>query len=151
MVLRGHADLVRHVGADLGVSSWYVVTQEQVDGFADATDDHNWLHVDPVRAAAGPFGAPIAHGFLTLALITRMLAEVVQIVGVRMKLNYGLDRVRFIDVVPVGARVRLKAAIAAAEQRADGMKVSFALEMERDGGTRPVLAALLIIRTYDGG
>lgn len=140
--------LTRSIGMALGTSTWHEITQPQVDRFADATGDHNWLHVDPDRAEKSTFGGTIAHGFLTLALVTPLLAEIVQISDVALKLNYGLDRVRFIDKVPVGGRVRLSASVRSVEPCHDGAKIVFALEMHRDGGSRPVMAAQMIIRTY---
>jgi acyl dehydratase len=99
-------DLEHHAGQDLGTSSWHVVTQERVDLFADATGDHQWIHVDRERAAAGPFGGTVAHGYLTLSLIPQLLAEVVEVTGADLAVNYGLNRVRFPAPLPTGSRVR---------------------------------------------
>ena len=105
-VFRGVDELAAAVGADLGTSQWHPVTQEQVDRFAEATGDHQWIHVDPVRAAEGPFGTTIAHGYLTLSLVPLLAAEVYAVEGVRLALNYGCNKVRFPTPVPVGSRVR---------------------------------------------
>src|SRR5690606_26125377 len=99
-------------GTDLGYSEWHTVTQEQVNLFADATDDHQWIHVDPERAKDGPFGAPIAHGFLSLSLTVKFWSELFDVTGVSTRVNYGLDKVRFVSPVKVGSRVRLRAVIA---------------------------------------
>ena len=99
------------VGKSLGHSAWREITQEQVNTFADATDDHQWIHVDPERAAEGPFGAPIAHGFLTLSLLIPMWSELFDVTGVKTKVNYGLDKVRFTSPVKVGSRIRMTVTI----------------------------------------
>src|SRR6478735_11327112 len=107
-----YTDLPGLAGADLGYTDWLEVTQDRVNLFADAVDDHQWIHVDPTRAESGPFGGPIAHGFLTLSLATRFWTELLEVDGVTTKVNYGLDKVRFVSPVRVGARVRMKAVIA---------------------------------------
>src|SRR5215471_21471217 len=100
------AELRDRAGQHLGTSSWHEITQEQVNLFADATGDHQWIHVDPDRAATGPFGGPIAHGYLTLSLVPRLLPEIIELSGFSMGVNYGCDRVRFPSPVPVGSRLR---------------------------------------------
>ena len=107
-----YADLPSLTGRDLGTSEFRTITQEQINTFADATDDHQWIHVDPERAATGPFGAPIAHGFLTLSLAVAFWTELLDVTGVTTKVNYGLDKVRFVSPVKVGSRVQMSAVIA---------------------------------------
>jgi acyl dehydratase len=107
-----YADIAGLAGRDLGWTDWLVVTQDRVDLFADATDDHQWIHVDPDRAKGGPFGAPIAHGFLTLSLAVKFWTDLVDVEGVTTKVNYGLDKVRFVSPVKVGAHVRMNAVVA---------------------------------------
>jgi acyl dehydratase len=114
----GLADLAALTGRDLGASGWLSITQERVDTFADATGDHQWIHVDPERAKAGPFGTTIAHGYLTLSLVIPLWTELLTIDGIGMAVNYGLNKVRFPAPVPVGSRIRLAARVA--EARAVG-------------------------------
>ncbi|NQW93951.1 MAG: MaoC family dehydratase, partial [Polaromonas sp.] len=102
------ADLVACVGQEVAVSEWLLITQQQVNLFADATGDHQWIHVDPEKAAKGPFGGPIAHGFLTLSLIPKFFESTFEIIGSRMGVNYGLNKVRFTSPVPVGSRLRAR-------------------------------------------
>ena len=109
------AEMANHVGEELGVSDWMVVTQEMIDKFADATGDHQWIHVDPERAAKGPFGATIAHGFLTLSLLPKLSGDAVKILDQKMGVNYGLNRVRFTAPVRAGSRVRARTTLAAFE------------------------------------
>ena len=109
------------VGTELGVTEWTKVTQEQVDRFADATGDHQWIHTDPERAASGPFGGTIAHGFLTLSLTPKVVADVLQIGDMQAALNYGLNKVRFPAPVPVGSNVRAAVGIASARQKPSGI------------------------------
>lgn len=110
-------------GQDLGEGAWRVITQDQVNMFADATDDHQWIHVDVARAQAGPFGAPIAHGFLTLSLVPALMHEVLAVDGVRMAINYGLNRVRFISPLRVGSRVRARGQCHSVEEVEGGVQV----------------------------
>src|SRR6478735_12597003 len=119
-----YADLAGLAGADLGVTDCLEVTQERVDLFADAVDDQQWIHVDPERAASGPFGAPIAHGFLTLSLATKFWTDLLDVEGVTTKVNYGLDKVRFISPVKVGAKVRMTAVIAEVAEIAGGYQLT---------------------------
>jgi acyl dehydratase len=141
-------DLVDKVGEPLGESGWLDITQERINTFADATDDHQWIHVDPERAAEGPFGGPIAHGYLTLSLIVPLLTDMLQVEGVRMALNYGLNKVRFPTPVPVGSKVRLKASLAGVEEVAGGVQVLIDCLVEIDGGTKPACAAQAVYRLY---
>ena len=113
-------DLAACVGQEVAVSDWITVTQEQVNQFAEATGDHQWIHVDVERAKAGPFGGPIAHGFLTLSLVSRILRSAIEPTGLRMAINYGLNRVRFVAPVPEGSRIRGTFTLANIEERGDG-------------------------------
>src|SRR5512135_830818 len=119
-VVNGVQGLKELVGEHIGYSDWHEVTQQQVNLFADATDDHQWIHVDPERAKSGPFGGPIAHGYLTLSLVNRFLPEIVEVRGISMGVNYGADRIRFPAPVKVGARIRGGAELVEAEQTKDG-------------------------------
>jgi acyl dehydratase len=126
------------------------VTQERVNTFADATGDHQWIHVDPARAAAGPFGATIAHGYLTLSMVIPLFAELLQVTGTSMGINYGLNKVRFPAPVPVGSKIRLAAVIAAVEPVSDGAAVQLTADftVEVDGSTKPACVAQGIYRHY---
>ena len=139
------ADLV---GTELGVSEWHTITQEQVHKFADATGDHQWIHVDVERAKAGPFGGPIAHGYLTLSLGPMLLDEVVHLDGVRMGVNYGLNKLRFTSPVPVGSRVRLRVGLTGLEQIDGGAQYAMALTFEVEGKEKPACVAEAIFRAY---
>ena len=134
------------VGQRLGASTWHEVTQEQVGLFADATGDHQWIHVDPERAAAGPFGGPVAHGFLTLSLAPMLVAEVIEVADASVTINYGLNRVRFPAPLPVGSRVRADVTCAAVEDVTGGLQATFTVTFERDGGGKPVCVADLLLR-----
>jgi acyl dehydratase len=134
------------VGKDLGQSSWLEITQERVNLFADATDDHQWIHVDPERAAAGPFGGPIAHGYLTLSLGPALLWEVLEVTDAALTVNYGLNRVRFPAPLPVGSRVRADIACAAVEEVSGGLQATLVLTFEREGGSKPVCVAEVLFR-----
>ena len=141
-------DLTPLVGTSLGSSSWVEVDQRRIDTFADATNDHQWIHTDPERAEAGPFGTTIAHGYLTLSLLIPMWSELLDVREVRTKVNYGLDRVRFPAPVPVGSKVRATAMLAAVEPVAGGVQVTIDAVIERDGGDKPVCIAQPIFRFY---
>jgi acyl dehydratase len=136
------------VGEHLGYSEWHEVTQEQVNLFADATGDHQWIHVDIERAKAGPFGGPIAHGYLTLSLAPPLLEEIVHVTGVAMSINYGLNKLRFPSPVPVGAKVRAGATLAALEEVTGGVQCALAVTFEIEGGTKPVCVAEILFRYY---
>jgi len=134
-------------GENLGVSEWHEVTQERVRLFADATGDHQWIHVDAERALAGPFGAPIAHGFLTLSLLPVFVDEILAVEGCGLTVNYGLNKVRFPAPVPVGSRLRLQMDVASAEERPDGsVEAVYAFTFEIEGGSKPVCVAESIFR-----
>ncbi len=135
-------DLPGAVSRELGPGPWHEVTQDRVDLFADATDDHQWIHVDPERAAAGPFGATVAHGYLTLSLLPALQRELWTFVGVAMAVNYGLDKLRFPAPVRVGSRVRLRVRVLAVEQRPDGsLMVRNEATVEVEGSDRPACVA----------
>lgn len=137
------------VGTELGVSEWMLIDQDRVDTFANATNDHQWIHVDQERAAAGPFGGTIAHGFLTLALTVPLSAEVPLDVGdPRMAINYGLDKVRFPAPVPVGSRVRARVALADVTEIDGGIHVKRIVTIEVDGQDKPAMVAETLSRYY---
>jgi acyl dehydratase len=138
-------DLEHHAGQDLGTSNWSVVTQERVDLFADATGDHQWIHVDRQRAASGPFGGTIAHGYLTLSLIPQLLAEVVEVTGAELAVNYGLNRVRFPAPLPTGSRVRASVECQAVRDVPGGHQAIFRISVEREGSDKPVCIAEQIV------
>jgi acyl dehydratase len=135
------ADVEAATGEHLGESEWRTITQEQIDLFADATDDHQWIHVDPERATAGPFGATIAHGYLTLSLVSAFSREIFAVEGVRMSINYGLDRVRFLTPVRAGSRVRSSADLLAAVPGAAGLRITVRHTVEIEGETKPAMVA----------
>jgi acyl dehydratase len=137
-------------GTEVGVTDWMEITQDRVDQFADATDDHQWIHVDPERASTGPFGGTIAHGFLTLSLVVPLASQVeLPIEGVKMALNYGLDRVRFTNPVRVGARIRLRREILeVAEAKDGGVQVKNGMTIEIEGEERPAAVAETLVRVY---
>jgi acyl dehydratase len=135
------SDFAAAVGQELGTTPWRVIGQEQVNTFADATDDHQWIHVDSERAAKGPFGAPIAHGFLTLSLLPSFLREVYRVEGLRMGVNYGLDSVRFPGPVPVGSPVRATVTLVEATETESGLRSRLRVSVEREGADKPVCVA----------
>ena len=136
-------------GLEVGVSDWLVVAQDRIDAFADATDDHQWIHVDPERARTGtPFGATIAHGFLTLSLVSALVRDAVTVEGARMALNYGLNRVRFVSPVPSGSRIRARVTLAKVDAMADSIQATWNVTIERDGGDKPAVFAEWIVRYY---
>jgi len=135
------ADLQPLVGQELGVSDWITVDQQRIDRFADATGDHQWIHIDPLRAAAGPFGTTVAHGFLTLSLLPEMGASAFEVRDTRMGVNYGLNRVRFPAPVPSGSRLRGHFMLLSYEPIEGGAQVTVEVTMEREGATKPVCVA----------
>jgi acyl dehydratase len=141
-------DLQALVGQELGVSDWVTVDQRRIDQFADATGDHQWIHIDPVRAAAGPFGATVAHGFLTLSLLPEMSATAFQVRDTRMGVNYGLNRVRFPAPVPSGSRLRGRFKLLAYEAIEGGAQVTVEVTMEREGSAKPVCVAESVGRRF---
>ena len=141
-------EFVAAKGESLGFSEWHKITQEQVNAFADATGDHQWIHVDVERAKSGPFGGPIAHGYLTLSLAPTLLAEILNVTGIGMSINYGLNKLRFPSPVPVGSKVRAGAALASLEDVAGGVQCTLALTFEIEGATKPVCVAEILFRYY---
>lgn len=142
-------DIQSVVGTTLGPSEWIEVTQDRINTFADATDDHQWIHVDPERAASGPFGAPIAHGFLTLSLLIPMWSELFDVSGVSTKVNYGLDKVRFTNPVKAGSRIRLVVTITeASEVKGNGIHLVADGTIEIEGQERPAVVATFLNRFY---
>jgi acyl dehydratase len=136
-------------GEVFGPSSWVEVPQSRIDAFADATGDHQWIHVDPERAAAGPFGTTIAHGYLTLSLLPVASYEVLpRDPEARMGINYGLNRVRFPAPVPVGSRVRATFEVVAVDEIEGGSQLTLAATVEREGGDKPVCVAEVVFRNY---
>jgi acyl dehydratase len=134
------------VGRDLGESEYLEITQERINGFAAATDDDQWIHTDPVRAKDGPFGAPIAHGFLTLSLVVPFWTELFDVENVSAKLNYGLDRVRFTSPVVVGSRVRMHSVIESVEEVKGGYQLTTTNTIQIEGQERPAVVATFIAR-----
>lgn len=141
-------DLRPLVGTDLGVSGWIVVDQARIDAFAVVGEDSQWIHVDPERAKDGPFGTTIAHGYLTLALLAPMWQDILEIINVSAKVNYGLDRVRFVSPVPVNSRIRTRAALDSVEDIVGGVQIKVHAVIEREGSERPVCVVDQIFRFY---
>ncbi|WP_407689260.1 MaoC family dehydratase [Mycobacterium sp. HUMS_1102779] len=146
--IEGPDELRSLVGQELGVSEWLAVDQDRINLFADATDDHQWIHVDPARAAEGPFGTTIAHGYLTLALLPPLMNNIFEVTNKRMGVNYGLNKVRFPAPLPVDSLVRVRLGIAAVEDVPDGVQVVWLATVERRGGDKPVCVAESITRLY---
>lgn len=144
------AGLADRVGQEIGTSDWMVVSQEQIDTFADATDDHQWIHVDVGRATAEtPFKSTIAHGFLTLSLLSTLLRRTVTVNGPRMAINYGLNRVRFVSPVPAGARIRAQVTLSALAAVEGGWQAAWTITVEREHGDKPCLVAEWLVRYYE--
>ena len=143
------AELPSLKGQVLGSSEWFEVTQDRVNTFADATDDHQWIHVDAERAKAeSPFGGPIGHGYLTLSLLIPMWSQVLTVTDSRMAVNYGLNKVRFPAPVPVGSKVRLTATLADVEEIKGGYQLTVSAVIERENGDKPVCIAEPVLRFY---
>ena len=148
VTVNGLDELKKLAGSDLGTSDWIEVTQERVDTFADATGDHQWIHVDPGRAAAGPFGAPIAHGYLTLSLFIPLFTELLDVQGVTTKVNYGLNKVRFPSPVKVGSRIRLVGRLTEVEDVPGGVQITVDGAIEIEGGAKPAAVLQSLSRFY---
>jgi acyl dehydratase len=146
--LHGIDGLRAAAGEELGVSQWHEVTQEQIDKFADATGDHQWIHVDRERAKAGPFGTTIAHGYLTLSLIPMLSAEVMRVDGVKMGINYGLNRLRFPSPVKTGSRVRARIKNVSVDDVDGGLQVVNQVTIEVEGQDKPSAVAETVTRYY---
>ena len=142
------ADMAALVGQDIGASDWVPIDQERINQFAQATGDHQWIHLDPVRAAAGPFGAPIAHGFLTLSLLPMLFESAFAVDDVRMGVNYGLNRVRFVSPVRVGSRVRGRFMLLSYEPLEGGAQLTVEATIELEGSAKPACVAETVSRRY---
>jgi len=141
-------ELAACAGQEILVTDWYTVTQQHIDQFADATGDHQWIHVDPARAKAGPFGVPIAHGYLTLSLLPAFFARSLDVRNTRMGLNYGCNKVRFMAPVPVGSRLRMRARLLEAAPIEGGRQTTWQCTLEREGSDKPVCVAEPVYRYY---
>ena len=143
------SDLAACVGQEVAVSDWIPITQEQVKLFADATGDHQWIHVDVEKAKAGPFGAPIAHGFLTLSMLPRFFESALAVAESRMGVNYGLNRVRFMAPVPVGSRLRARMSLVSCDViDNNGRQLVWDVVVEKEGEAKPVCVAQMVVRRY---
>lgn len=147
-VFNGVDELRGAVGETIGESGWFTVDQSRIDGFADATDDHQWIHVDVDKAAKGPFGTTIAHGFLTLSLLPSLLKDVYSVEDTKMGINYGLNRVRFTSPVPVGSKVRGVVELADVSDVDGGVQITTKVTVEIEGSERPALVAEWLTRQY---
>ena len=144
------AELHALIGQEVGLSPWIDIHQARIDAFADATGDHQWIHVDVERCRReSPFGTPVAHGFLTLSLVSGMYDQAVRLNGARLVVNYGLNKVRFPAPVPVGSRVRARMTLKAIAPVDGGAQLEWEVLMEREGGDRPVCVAELLVRRYE--
>lgn len=147
--VEGVEGVLAKVGRHLGHSDWLEITQEQVDQFAEATHDHQWIHVDPERAKQeSPFGGPIAHGYLTLSLVSALSAQIIEAKGFRMGVNYGADKIRFMAPVPVGARIRASATLDDAKQFEGGVQMTLGVTMEIEDQPKPAMVAAILFRRY---
>ncbi|MYF28958.1 MAG: MaoC family dehydratase [Gammaproteobacteria bacterium] len=143
-----YGDLAGRVGARLGPTEWLVIDQARIDRFAEATDDRQWIHVDPVAAAEGPFGATIAHGYLTLSLVNRFMPDLLTVTDASMGVNYGCEKVRFPSPVRVGSRIRGKGELVSAEPAGGGLQVLVRVTVEIEGQDRPACVADTLSRFY---
>jgi acyl dehydratase len=147
--VNGLAEIAALAGRDLGHTDWLEITQDRVNLFAEATDDQQWIHVDVERARSGPFGGPIAHGYLTLSLLIPLFGELLEIRGVRMSVNYGLEKVRFPSPVPVGAKIRMAATVVSVEEvPGNGVQMLLDCAVEVDGSDKPACVARAVYRHY---
>jgi acyl dehydratase len=144
LTFNGVEELEKAVGTHLGYSDWHTITQEQIDQFAEATGDHQWIHVDPERAKDGPFGTTIAHGYLTLSLVPMLVWQVYTVEGVSMGVNYGSNKVRFPAPVPVGSRVRAGVELLSVVPGGGGVQTTARVTIERDGGDKPACVAEIL-------
>ena len=149
-VISGVEELKTLIGQEVGVSDLFEVTQTHINNFADATEDHQWIHVDPERARTeSPFGATIAHGFLTLSLLPHFAAQALKVQGdFKMGINYGLNRLRFVSPVPAGSRIRARFTLQAVEDVPGGFQITWSVTVETEGGTKPSLVAKWLVRYY---
>ena len=142
------ADLENAEERDLGVSDWHTVEQKHIDLFADATGDHQWIHVDPDMAAKGPFGTTVAHGYLSLSLLPLLLGQVMAVTDARMGINYGTDKIRFTNPVPSGSRVRAKARLLSSQPKGDGILYKVGVEIEIEGQEKPALVGEVLYLVF---
>ena len=142
------ADLEGATDLELEPSDWVAVEQQAIEQFADATGDHNWIHVDPERAAQGPFGTTVAHGYLSLSLLPMLVANVLRVADARMGLNYGIEKIRFTAPVPSGSQVRLKATVRSAERRGEGILYRVGVEIEIQGADKPALVGEVLYLVF---
>ena len=142
------AELESTEGRDLGASEWHTIEQKHIDLFADATGDHQWIHVDPDMAKQGPFGTTVAHGYLSLSLLPKLLGSVMSIADARMGVNYGTDKVRFTSPVPSGSRVRVKAKLVESQRKGDGILYKVGVEMEIEGQDKPALVGEVLYLVF---
>ncbi|NUQ98914.1 MAG: MaoC family dehydratase [Streptomyces sp.] len=147
-IFRSADELKAAVGEQLGYTDWLEIDQKRIDLFAEATGDHQWIHVDPEKAAAGPFGTTIAHGYLTLSLLPLFGPQLMSVEGVKMGVNYGTNKVRFPAPVPVGSRLRATGKISSVEDVPGGVQLAVAYTVEREGGDKPVCVAESVARFY---
>ena len=147
-VFTGADELRAAAGEQLGVSGWMTIEQQRVNAFADATEDHQWIHIDPQRAAAGPFGTTIAHGFLTLSLLPHLIDQTYRVEGTTMLINYGLNKVRFPAPVPVGSSVRAEVALAEVTEVSGGLQLVVRATLQIDGNAKPGCVADWVTRVY---
>jgi acyl dehydratase len=150
LTITGLDEVRAHVGSELGVSEWHLVTQEAIDQFADVTGDHQWIHVDPERARESPFGGTIAHGYYTLSLAPRFSYAMFKFEGFAFGINYGLNRVRFPAPMPVGGRVRMRATLKEVQEIPGGAQITTELTFECEGAEKPVCVAESLARVYSG-
>ncbi|NYD57158.1 acyl dehydratase [Nocardioides marinisabuli] len=142
------ADMASAVGAEIGPSGWLLMEQSRINAFADATGDHQWIHVDEERAASGPFGATVAHGYLTLAMVPQLLAEILHVTGRTSGVNYGMEKVRFISPVREGARIRMSGRIAGATPRAGGIQYRLEMVIELEGSEKPAMVGEFLVLAF---
>ncbi len=150
VTINGIDELKSRVGTEIGVSEWKLVTQEDIDAFAEVTGDDQWIHVDPERAKDTPFGGTIAHGYYTLSLAPKLSDEILKMDGFAFAVNYGLNKVRFPAPVPVDSRIRMRAKLAGLEDIPGGAQMVMELTFEREGGEKPVCVAQTVSRVYEG-
>jgi acyl dehydratase len=149
-VINGIDDLKALIGQEAGSSEWHTITQQQIDAFADITSDHQWIHTDPERARReSPYGATIAHGFLTVSLLSGMIEEAISLQGdLKMRINYGFNRLRFTSAVPAGARVRARFTVNGLKEIQGGVEIAWGVIVEIEGQTKPALVAEWLDRSY---
>ena len=152
MIVVDRDQLARLVGRDVATSDWLVITQDRIDAFANATDDHQWIHVDTPRAEAeASLGKTIAHGFLTLSLLSPLMRDTIKVDGLRMTLNYGLNRVRFVSPVPSGSRIRARIALGKVDDLGESTQATWNITIEREDYEKPCVVAEWIVRYYAAG